>query len=421
MCYNQDMKKILIEDISYEGAGVGRVDGKVVFVPKTLVGETVEVEIVKENSKFAQGKVVNIVKACAKRCEPKCPYFEKCGGCDFQHCSYEQEIEIKRNILKREFSKIGFNDEIEFVESKDRFGYRNKIKLEVRSGKLGYFKAKSNEFFEIDCCPLATEQINKTIKTVSEYLKVVEYKTLKHVYIKQVDDNIGICFLFDKNSQKYGIKFKKNEKLSDYSIFFAYGEVLESNKTKVSCVQGEEKLIKKYDEYDFEIDISAFNQINDDVAKKMYAYVLQNAKGMRVVNAYSGQGLLTALLSKYVKFVYGIEYQFSAHEAAEKLTEQLSNVENICGRVEEKISQVLLRDRIDMIILDPAREGCTKIVLDAINAKNIERLIYISCNFSTIVRDLAVLKDFYNIEKIKIFDMFPNTTNMETVVFLQRK
>lgn len=196
---------------------------------------------------------------------------------------------------------------------------------------------------------------------------------------------------------------------------------MESNKTKVFCVQGEEKLIKKYDEYDFEIDISAFNQINDDVAEKMYAYVLQNAERMRVVNAYSGQGLLTALLSKYVKFVYGIEYQYSAHKAAEKLTEQLSNVENICGRVEEKISQVLLRDRIDMIILDPAREGCAKVVLDQICLKNINKLMYISCNFSTLVRDLAILKDFYDIEKIKIFDMFPNTANMETVVLLQRK
>ena len=416
------MKKIVyIDDISYEGAGVAKADGKVVFVPKVLVGETVEISIAKDNSSYSIGKLENVVVESKARKNAECPYYDVCGGCDFQHCKYEKEIELKKYILSKELSKVGFCGEIEFVCADNRFGYRNKIKLEIRNNVLGYFKAKSHEFFKIEKCPIATEKINSVLSLIQDYLKVQQFKNLKNIYIKQVAGEIGICFLFDKNSQKMHEKFKKYEKLNNFSIFYAYGDILESNKTKVFCVQGAEKLIKKYKNFNLETEISAFNQINDEIAEKLYRCVLNEVNGKRIVNAYSGQGLLTALASETAKFVYGIEYQQSAHIAAQKLTHLKNNVENICGKVEDKLFQILLRDKIDLIILDPAREGCQKSVLEAINNQKIQKIVYISCNFSTLTRDLIIFKEKYDIENIKIFDMFPCTANMEVVAVLSRK
>lgn len=416
------MEKQIVDifDISYEGAGVGKNNGKVVFVPKTLEGERVEVEKIKNTSSFSLAKLVQVVDESKDRIVPKCPYFSECGGCDFQHCNIETESKIKQDILKKELKKVGFSGEIGFVASDKRFFYRNKIKLEVKGGKIGYFKAKSQDFFAIKECPIATEEINKTIPIVEEFLKENKFKGLKSVYIKQVEDDIGVCFLFDKNCKKDVKNLKKIEIFDKKSLFFAFGDVLENNSTQIFGVFGNQKLLKNIDGHNVEIDISAFNQINDNVAEKLYNLVEDLTANKRVVNAYSGQGLLTYLISKKAKFVYGIEYQKTAHESAEKLKKLNENykIENVCGKVENCLSEILLRDRIDLIVLDPAREGCDKNVLNEILRCNIEKIVYISCNFATLTRDLKVLTQKYAIESVKIFDMFPCTANMETVVIL---
>jgi len=169
--------------------------------------------------------------------------------------------------------------------------------------------------------------------------------------------------------------------------------------------------------------VGAFNQINSKVASKMYDDVLKLVDNKRVINAYSGQGLLTYLIAQKAKFVYGIEYQKSAHLAAEKLKELISDykIENVCGKVEENIGPILLRDKIDLIVLDPARKGCQKEVLDSILGSGIDEIIYISCKYSTQVRDIKILKEKYKIDSVKIFDMFPNASNVETMVFLRKK
>ena len=180
---------------------------------------------------------------------------------------------------------------------------------------------------------------------------------------------------------------------------------------------------KKFLDFSIKMDISAFEQVNDYISKIMYEKILMYVENKRVINAYSGQGLLTLLISQKANFVYGIEIQQSAHQKAEELSakQPLYKIKNICDSVEHCIDNILIRDKIDLIILDPAREGCQKTVLDKINENNIPQIIYISCNFATLVRDLKILKNFYNIKTVTIFDMFSCTANLETMVILQRK
>ncbi|MBP3431604.1 MAG: 23S rRNA (uracil(1939)-C(5))-methyltransferase RlmD [Clostridia bacterium] len=412
-----------IFDVSYEGAGVGKIDGQIVFVPKCLPGEQVEVQIVKRTNSFLIGKILRILKESENRVQAVCPYFSECGGCDFQHCDYETEQKLKKDVLRNELKKVGFDGQVDLQKSPSRFSYRNKLKFDVVDGILCYHKVKSKELFEVKICPIATKEINDALSKVENLLETNHFKNLKSVYLKQVEKDVAICFLFSKNEEKVVKNVKKMQILSGFSVFFAFGNILESNETKIIKLFGG-GLFKTFQGQKIVIDVSAFNQVNDEIASLLYDYVCENAAGKRVVNAYSGQGFLTFLLSQNAKFVYGIEYQKSAHESAEKLSSQLQSeykIENICGKVEECLPNVLLRDSIDLIVLDPAREGCDKKVVEAINDSQIDEILYISCNFASLVRDLRILNEKYDVEKVKIFDMFPCTANMETVAKLRRK
>ncbi len=400
------MKTLEIFDVSYEGAGVGKLDGQVVFVPKTLPGEEVEVEIVKNTNKFLLARAKNILKPAEGRITPACPYFDVCGGCDFQHCTEACERELKILILKNELKKVGFFGEVEFEKAASRLGYRNKIKFEVLGGKLGYFKSKSHDFFEVEFCPIASKKINDALPKIREFLKENRFENLKNVYIKENGKSVGVCFLFPKNAKNSTKNAKKLEILTNFDVFFGFGDILESDNTQIFCLSG-----------DPNFDMRAFGQVNNFVAEKLYKTLCDLAAGQVVVNAYSGQGALTKLLAQKCKFVYGIEVQKSAHAKAEEIKSE--NMKNICGKVEEKLGQV--DKNASLIILDPARAGCEKSVLQEIINRKIDTVCYVSCNFSTLIRDIEILQENYTILSVKIFDMFPMTAGLETLVVMGRK
>lgn len=419
------MKEEILDifDISYEGSGVGKAGNKIVFVPKSLIGEKVLVEVEREHGSFAQAKIKTILVSSEKREKPFCPYFDKCGGCSFQHCNYEEEKKLKTEILSRELKKVNFDGQIQFEESPKRKDYRNKAKFEIMSDEIGYTKPKSNVFFAVESCPIACEKINETLPLIKQFLKSNEFKNLKSVYIKVLDNKVAVCFLFEKNANFERKKLKNLDIFDGFSVYFAFGDILESDKTKIYNVLGPEKFVVSFGAFEATFDISAFNQINDDVASKMYNFLTGYVKGKRVVNAYSGQGVLSMFFAQNAKFVYGIEYQRKSHESAELLCDQLDGyqLENVCGKVEDCLPSILLRDNIDLIVLDPSREGCQKVVLETILKENIAEMIYVSCNFATLVRDLKMLLSDYEIRQVKIFDMFPCTAKIETVVVLKRR
>lgn len=412
-----------IYDISYEGSGVGRIDGKVVFVPKTLVGETVSAEIVKDTKTYTQAELVKVKKANVNRVQAECPYFDVCGGCAFQHCDRQTELEIKKQILKRELGKVGFCGDVEVVCGEKRFDYRNKVKFDISHGELGYFKAKTHEFFSVKNCLIASQEINDVMPRVEGFLQNNHFQNLTSVYIKQVETKIAVCFLFRMNCENVMKHVDNIEILDGLYVYFAFGNVLESNETKVFSLKDCDDLTKNFAGKEIRVDVSGFNQINDEVAEKLYDYLVDFCTDKRVVNAYSGQGLLTFMIAQKAKFVYGIESQLSAHQSAESLAKMCEDykISNICGKVEDCLQTVLLRDAIDVIVLDPSRNGCQKSVIEELNNRKIPTILYVSCNFSTLVRDLHDLVEVYDIKSVKLFDMFPCCADMETVVVLEKK
>ena len=403
--------KLKVTDISYSGSGVAKENGKVIFLPCVDIGEEVEVKIEKSMSKFDIGKVIKVVKASPFRISPPCPYYGECGGCSFQHLTYERELELKRIILKNELKKVGFVGDIAIEPSECDYNYRNKIKLTYCNKELGYISSTSHKFIKIENCLLADKEILKAVRVVEDYLKKHSYSNLKSVTFKSFDSGVMVIFLFTKRE-----KFLYDKLLDRYPIFIAVGDILESNKTKI--YKEYNKTIAKYEILGevFDVDAKTFLQVNKYVTEKLYKYVIENVDGKVVINAYSGQGLLSRLLAKKAQKVIGIEVQSSAHRIAEMI--KTDNMQNFNAKVEDIIYSI--SKGVDGIVLDPAREGCNAKVLEEITKSNIKNIIYISCNFSTLTRDLKLLTKFYKILKIKCFDMFSRTANIETCVVLEK-
>lgn len=395
------MKEFELEivDYGYDGEGVAKKDGKVFFVPKTIVGEKVVAGVIKENSKFCHCKVLNLVEETQEREIAPCPYFDKCGGCNFQHISYEKEVEIKKSRLLKEFAKISEIKDVEIVSGKNMYGYRNKIRFKVLNKRLGFYEEKTNNFLEIKKCMLVCEKMNSMIEKINLFLS-----KSKNVFDEVVLHNIGGKILVD---------FLSKEKISDMKDFDSFEQVFVNHNGKE--VENEEFGLK----YFFVGDM--FRQINDDVACQLYEEVQRIAKGKNIVNAFSGAGVLSGVLAKKANKVFGIELNKSATQSAEKLKQAngISNLTNICGYVEKEIGKI--KEKIDCVVLDPPRAGCDKKVLEYILTNKIPLIIYVSCNTATLVRDVALLKDKFEIESIKAFDMFPRTANIETLAVLRLK
>lgn len=400
-----------IIDIAYSGNGVAKENGKVVFVPQTDIGEEVDVEIVKTTSKFDIGKISEIEKASPFRVIPPCPYYGKCGGCDFQHLTYERELKLKRHILKNELKKINFSGEIDVEKGEKVYNYRNKIKLTYKNGELGYISNLTHDFVAVDSCMLAEKNILLALKVVREFLSKNHFQYLKNVAFRSYQNGVMIIFLF---SQKE--KFVYDEVLNSYPVVIAVGEILESDKTKFVKIYNNADMKYQLMGEEFDIDAKSFLQVNKDMAEKLYKFVLNNIGEQVVINAYSGQGVLSKILAKKAKKVVGIEMQKSSHLIAEKI--KSPNMYNVNAKVEDVIGK--FATGVDAIVLDPAREGCKSEVLSEIIKANIKKIVYISCNFSTLVRDLKYLIKFYKIRKVKIFDMFSRTANLEVCLILEK-
>ena len=408
-------KEIEIIDYGYSGEGVGKINGKVYFVPYALKGEVVEVEIKKETSSFCKCKLIRVLKASADRIVPPCPYFGNCGGCAFQNLEYNKGLEIKLEKIKEQFLKIGYSNEIQIFKSPYEYGYRNKIKLFCCQKGLALNQEASNNLVPIKKCLLVKDNINNAIKSLQTFINAKNLASIiQNVYIRSQGENLLVLFCL-----------KKKVKIDYSGIQIMLGarsgikQVVGNG--KLEQISGVETLKAKEFELDCEFEVTAFHQVNDEVCEALYKDVINNIKGDKVINAYSGAGVLSGIIAKSGKTVYGIELGKSEHESAEKLKEinklgKLFNIQDDCAKVIPK----LITEDHKTLVDDPPRAGISKEVCEAIEKSKIENLIYISCNSATLVRDISRLASF-NIKSVKAFDMFPQTSSCEVLTILERK
>lgn len=432
-----------IIDSGIDGEGIAKIDGQIVFVPFAIVGEKVEILIISVKSKFAIGKVVDVIIPNKIRREPKCPYFKKCGGCDMQHIVYNEQLKIKKNSLITTLRRVGNieNDVFDIVPCDTEYYYRNKIALPIveQNGKtiIGMYRPNSHSVVEIEDCfiqmPFVKDLLDITKNFISEnklngYDEQRRTGDVRHLVARYSGNKLLVTLVVTKrdipNLKVYYnmLKTKFDDVGLSININNKNTNVILSNET--IHLYGASELEIKENGIHYSVPNDSFLQVNNDIRNKIYNHVLNNiASSDIIVDLYSGAGVLTSMLSKKSKHVYGIEIVESAVNSANNLMKEngISNVTNICGDANielEKITKQLNGNYT--IVVDPPRKGLGEDVVSKLCNLTPQKIVYISCNPATLSRDLKGLSNKYEILSITPFDMFPQTKHLETVVVLNK-
>ena len=435
---------VTIERYGDGGEGIAIYDGIVIFVPYAKIGEQVKVHVINDKKSFLIAKIVEKYSNSENSEIPQCPYFYKCGGCDIQHFSKTEQLEFKKEMVKNslnKYAKITFP--INDVISSDKwFRYRNKFAFPVQEVngeiKIGMYQKNSHNIIEIEDCLLQSEKTQILIKIIKEYMlenKIKAYNeqtkrgTIKHIVVRENNDSFILTIVVtDEKFNNFEPLIKKLK-----TQFSKFGIVKNVNKLQNNVIFGNlDKLVHGIENLSieefgvkYEINNRSFLQVNDFIKTKIYTKIIETLGNQEnIIDAYSGAGLLSSVLAKNCKQVYGVEIIEEATKNANELKKKnnLNNLENIngdCAKIIPKLAQKLNGNFA--VVVDPPRKGLDKSVVDAFLESCPKQIVYLSCNPATLARDLFDLKTKYDIDFIQPYDMFPQTANIETLVSLKLK
>ena len=396
--------KVEIYGLNHQGMGIGRINNKIIFVEHALIGEIVEVKIIKEYKKYMVGEVVKIIKSSSYRCNNHCKYYLECGGCNIGILNYNKQLEFKKSKVIDIFKKYGNIKVNPDIVGSSSNGYRNKITLHVYEGKLGYYKKNSNDIVKIDKCVICDDKINYIISIIE---KKLDLNNVTKIVIRASSIESMVVF--------YGEV--------DISKVIMYLSFVTSVYINDKLVIGKDKIIFKLDNYKFSVSKDSFFQVNSKQAEKLYKQVLEYAnlnKDDKVLDLYCGTGTIGIYLANHCKEVLGIELNPSCVEDARgnAISNNIENINFVCDS--SSIINKLDID-VDVVVVDPPRSGLDSVTIDTLNNSKINRIIYVSCNPMTLIRDINLLSDNYELKDIKLFDMFAFDYHIEILMVLERK
>lgn len=443
-------KEYIVEiiDNGFEGEGIAKINDFTIFIPGAIKGEKVKILIVKVLSSYAFGKILEILEKSENRIEPDCKTYKRCGGCNLRHIKYQETLKLKQNVVQSLVDKT-LKNKIRVKETigmENPYYYRNKVQYPVgidKNGKpqIGVFANRSHEIIPIEKCFIQNEKSEEIAKYIFElwnennytiYNEETRKGLLRHIVIKTgIKTNQYMCILV-VNGQGFD-----NEKEFVSKIANKYKEIraiiVNSNMKNTNVILGLENrtifgkgyIEDKLGEYIFKISPLSFYQVNPIQAEKLYNLGIRKAnitKNDVVFDLYCGIGTISLFMSKYAKKVYGIEIVEEAIKAAKENAKinNVDNVEFIAGDVEKALSSIIYDRKIipDIVMVDPPRRGLDNTSVNNILKIRSKRLVYISCNPATLVRDLAKLEEVYDVEEIIPVDMFPFTSHVECVSLL---
>lgn len=458
----------VVQYLGANGEGVLKQDGFVVFVPFVLVDEKIRYRILKTTSKCAYGKVLEVLTPAEERVRPKCPVFGKCGGCQLQHLAYTYQLKSKEENVRNCFKKIaGLDVKVSSaVKCSNEYGYRNKLQLPVAETEngtvIGFFAENSHRVIPIEDCCINPAWTKGIISAFSDYIKEFDIKgynetdfsgELREITVKEIKDNLIItAVVIDENIRgiDYLISVIKEKVKHNFSLYL-------NIKTDRSNVIYGDKFLLKYGKpsysgdlrgIKFKIGVQSFMQVNNEICGKLYSAVVDAVDAdseTTVIDAYSGAGLMTAMLAKNAAKAIGIEIVEEAVACANQLAnnnELTDKITNYCGKCEDILPEIIKEERAKgnklCLVLDPPRKGLDINVINAIIDSGIEKIVYVSCKPSTLARDIGLITGSlevvgnevkknkspnfrYEITMVKPFDMFPQTKHVETLVVLQGK
>lgn len=397
--------KVTIEGLNHQGSGIGKVDGKVMFVPNSLPGEVVEVELTKENKKLKEGSVKQILTASSSRISPICPYFGSCGGCDLMHMKYQDQLKYKEEKVKdlvQRFAHLDSSLVKEIIASPSPLHYRNKATFQVKE-TIGYFGKKSYEIIPIDGCFLVDERINQVLNVLTK----MNLDGVKQVVVRVSETEVLVQLLGDYKGSLEVLRDLADTVLVNDRVLFGAGELKKS-------------LLGK----SFYVSPRSFFQVNDEGTKLLYQLVKEQLEGTKedlVLDLYCGTGTIGLFVSDVVKKVIGVELNPDAVLDAKRnqVLNQVSNMEFYVGDTGMIVSQHSFG--ANKVIVDPPRSGLDQKTRDYLLKYLFERIIYVSCDPMTLCRDLDQLKEQYEVLQITPVDLFSQTYHVECVAVLKRR
>lgn len=391
--------QVHIDRMDHFGNGIGNINGKIIFVKGALTGETVDVTITKDKKSFMEGTINTIIYKSSKRVEPFCKYFGVCGGCSLCHLNYDNTLEYKKERVKNILSKFDI-PKIIVIRNENDLYYRNKIELKIVDGKLGFYEKRTHNLIEIDECKITKKSINKAF----EFVKNMKLKNAKVTIRANYNDEILVII----DSKEKPVILNPE----DYKIV---GIVLNDK-----CIYGQDNFMEKINNLFFTVSYNSFFQVNNYINLELFNLIKENIVGKTILDLYSGVGTLSIVASKVVDKVYSIEVTQNAVKNAliNAKINKCDNINFILGKVEDKIG--FINDKIDTIIVDPARAGLDKKTIEVINNICPQRIIYVSCDTQSLANNLVDLAN-YEIKKFYILDMFSYTYHIECFCILNRK
>ena len=443
--------EVTVTGLGSTGEGVGKVNGFTVFAHGGLPGETVKVKLESVKKTYAMGRVVDILQTSADRCEPVCPIYEECGGCQLQHLNYEAQLKIKTQQVKDALTRIGHLKHVEVLptlRATEPTFYRNKMQFPVATTEgqleIGCFAAATHRVVDVNNCFIQKEKNNKIIGVVREWMQkyhIPAYNEDKGTgIVRHVMGRVGVhtgdvmvvlvTATYDIPHVKELTKMLRDNipglKSFIQNINKRHTNVIMGLKDRV--IYGKSTIRDTLGTLKFNISAQSFFQVNSEQAEKLYNKAVEFAglTGKEIVfDVYCGTGTISLFLAKHAKAVYGIEIVPPAITDARRNAEDnhCDNATFLLGDAAQKLPELLEQGiKPDVVLLDPPRAGCEERVLSSIVHVKPKRIVYVSCNPSTLARDLAYLSSHgYNVPIVQPVDMFPQTAHVECVALIERK
>ncbi len=440
--------ELIVDIIDYgaNGEGIAKINGYTIFVLGALKGEKCKIHILKVLKTHAFAKVIQIIEKSDKRVEPDCSTFNKCGGCDLRHITYSETLKIKQEKVQNLVNKMLKNKVKvnETVGMENPTFYRNKAIYPVtQDKKVGIFAKRSHNIIPINECKIQTKISQEISKYILDNWKdsIYDEETgkglLRNIMVREGFKTDEIMLVLVQNGEKN--VFETNSKLKIENVIKEFSKIktivinVNTEKTNVVLsrkniiVYGDGTITDRLGDYEFKISPNSFYQVNPVQTEKLYNLAIKGAKLKKddiLCDLYCGIGTIGIFASKYVKKVYGVEIVEEAIKDAKQNAEinNVDNIEFIQGDVEVAFNKMLDNGvKPSVVIVDPPRKGLdSKTVQNLCNLK-LDRLVYVSCNPATLMRDLQVLEDVYKIGSITPVDNFCYSSHIECVAVLEIK
>ncbi|WOV86680.1 23S rRNA (uracil(1939)-C(5))-methyltransferase RlmD [Sporosarcina oncorhynchi] len=444
-----DRLNVYVEDLTHDGSGVAKVEGYPLFIPGALPGEQVEVQVGKTLKNYGFAKLLEVIEPSPQRVEPPCPVFWDCGGCQMQHLSYEGQMIQKQKQVRDVIDRIAKlpNVPVHPVKGMDNpWRYRNKSQIPFgeQNGRIvsGFYKSRTHHIVDTDVCIIQSEEADLLMATlkremlilgVDAYNERTHKGLLRHLIVRKGKATGEIMVVLVTSKRKFPEREAVVEMIKRvvpevtsimHNVNSEKTNVIFGNET--SCLYGKSFIIDSIGDIDFEISARSFYQVNPEQTEVLYKQALDYAQlsgGEMVIDAYCGIGTISLFLAKQAKEVYGVEIVPQAIEDAKRNAELngLDNAHFEAGAAEDVIPKWYEQGkRFDVLVVDPPRKGCDEKLLQTILTYKPKRVVYVSCNPGTLARDLRILEDGgYKTQEIQPVDMFPQSSHVESVAWLE--